>query len=463
MTITVDSPIVGDGGPLEVTYDVSSARRTDEIDRYVRELHRICGLIGLDWRILFAQAWHETGGFTSFWWAQRLNPAGLGITGDAAQNDASPIWTTGDSAARAHLRHMALYVFGNYGADKAALIGPPAGDFHYQEMKDAGYLGIVKTISDLTGRWGADPGYAQGIVNRFNALFKEEPSVTLYQIVGLTGPGIELPVPLSHDIIALSQPNQRPGITRQLPGYWVQHETANTAPGADAAMHNRWLHNGADGSQLSFHFCVDDGAIYQMIPIDEVTWQAADGGGPGNMSGVSCELCVNLGIDTAKARHNAEALAGGILRALGLGVDRVKRHWDFNAGDPNRHHCPDEMMNDGYWPTFVENVGAIIGAKPPTNPTIPTVPWSKTDTGVHDLHGSKALAFLGQSKAKRNVPVRVAADPKSAVIATIKAGETVTIRGSVKTDRNRFVFVDLGEKGVGRALWSAFAERWPVL
>lgn len=193
--------------------------------------------------------------------------------------------------------------------------------------------------------------------------------MALYTVAGLTQQ-IELPVPLIIDLLPIKR-NTRSGAARQLPGYWVQHETGNPRPGADAEMHNRYLHNIPDGTFVSFHFAVDDGVIYQMVPVDEVTWQAADGAGPGNMSGISCELCINAGINTAKARNNAEALAGGIMKALGMGVDRVKRHWDFNEGTIDRHHCPDQMMNENYWPTFVANVGKIISPAPPV-PQYPT-------------------------------------------------------------------------------------------
>lgn len=193
-----------------------------------------------------------------------------------------------------------------------------------------------------------------------------------YDVAGL-GKLIALPVPLIQKIIPVGQTNQRPGIPRQTPGYWVQHETSNPSPGADAAMHARYLLQGANGGQVSWHFTVDDHQIYQHIPVNEVTWQAADGAGPGNMSGVSCEMCVNADGDEAKARHNAEALCAAICAALGLGPDRVKRHYDFNQADPNRHHCPDHMMNDGYWPTFVQNVTNLMqgGANVPglTYPT----------------------------------------------------------------------------------------------
>lgn len=221
----------------------------------------------------------------------------------------------------------------------------------------------VRAIQDAFVRYGAT-SHATGGVS----------AMGLYPVAGLAQQ-ISLPVPLIQAIIPAGQTNQRPGIKRQTPGYWVQHETANTAAGADAAMHARYLAQGADGSQVSWHFTVDDHQIYQHIPIDEVTWQAADGAGPGNMSGVSCEMAVNSDGNEATARTNTEALAGAICKALGLGVDRVKRHYDFNAADPNRHFCPQHMMQQNYWPTFVANVGKIIQGGTVSVPAQPAVAY----------------------------------------------------------------------------------------
>ncbi len=335
------------------------------------------------------------------------------------------------------------------------------------------YAGTT-TISDLINVYAPPSdsndtaGYIANVVSRLNYYPKDNPqeaSMTTYPVAGLPGPGIALPVPLILDIIPLSQPNQRPGITRQTPGYWVQHETANYAAGADARMHNTWLHNGAGGAQLSFHFCVDDHQIYQMIPISEVTWQAADGAGPGNASGVSCELCVNSDGDTATSRANAEALAGGIMQALGLNITRLKRHWDFNAGDPDRHHCPDHMMTQNYWPTFVTNVGKLLVVTPPPvpHPPIPSVPWTKADVGIHKLNGQNAYAFLGEVTAKKDTPIFAnAAMKKEDKIGEIGIGKTGEIRGTVISGGKRIALIDLGEKGVGRARLSNFHERWPT-
>jgi len=106
--------------------------------------------------------------------------------------------------------------------------------------------------------------------------------MTLYAVAGLSTK-IELPVPLVVNLIPTWQTNQRPGYKLRTPlAGWIQHETANTRFGANALFHDIWLHGGASGAELSFHFVVDDHIIYQEIPVDEVTWQAADGNGPGN-------------------------------------------------------------------------------------------------------------------------------------------------------------------------------------
>src|SRR5215211_7623647 len=57
------------------------ARRLGEVKRYVRAVYRLAPKVGLDPAIVVSQASHETASWTSFWWNERLNPAGIGITG----------------------------------------------------------------------------------------------------------------------------------------------------------------------------------------------------------------------------------------------------------------------------------------------------------------------------------------------------------------------------------------------
>jgi len=373
--------------PQALAFALRNAQRVPDAQAFATEQYRICVAMGWDFLLSFGQANEESANLTHSWWVNRLNAVNIGVTGKPSDDAISPTYSSGTESAQAWAYHLALYL----GAQASPVVsGYRHLDPHATNVEQAGYVGIAKTLEDLTGRWATDPAYGQAIADRANAINptasdqgampKPTPAPTpgggtvLYSVAGLPGQ-IELPVPLIQAILPTSQTNQRPGISRQTPGYWVQHETANTNAGADAAMHARYLANGADGSQVSWHFTVDDHQIYQHIPINEVTWQAADGSGPGNMSGVSCELCVNSDGNKARIRANGEALAGAICKALGLGVDRVKRHYDFNAADPNRHHCPDEMMNENYWPTFVNNVGKIItGVTPVPTPTPTPVP-----------------------------------------------------------------------------------------
>jgi hypothetical protein len=414
-------------------------------DAYLAEMFRLCPVVGLDALLAVAQSAEETSAWTSSWWTSRYNPAGIGITGDPTQDAASHTWADGVAAAHAHVAHLLAYTTGVI--ERGGL--KPADDPRYDAYVQAhGAVGIATTLADLATTWATDPSYAVNIAAIANQIASVPlavpgptspssgpstggvtpmPTYPSYAVAGLATK-IVLPVPLIQAIIPTGQTNQRPGIPRQTPGFWVQHETANTNPGADAAMHARYLANGADGSQVSWHFTVDDHQIYQHIPIDEVTWQAADGAGPGNMSGVSCELCVNSDGDKGLIRRNGEALCGTICAALGLTVDQIKRHYDFNAADPNRHHCPDEMMNEGYWPQFVANAGVVIaantaGAQPAPTPTPTPTPQPVPVPGVtyarkHPIAAESATAakFGRAFTVKTVVTPRQAADPAAPAV-----------------------------------------------
>lgn len=203
-------------------------------------------------------------------------------------------------------------------------------------------------------------------------------------VIGGTFIEVESLVPIEINLIPKSQTRQRPGIPMWTPYGWVEHETGNPNAGMGAKAHRDYLFNGAPDNAgnpqtLSYHFTGDDHVIYQMIPIGEVTWQAADGTGPGNYQHISFELCINVDSDFAKAWRNAATLAGGVMKAFGRPASAIKRHWDFNWGEccnsmcdvqcGNRHHCPDQLMSRGLWPSFVSMAaGVIAGGTPMPNP-----------------------------------------------------------------------------------------------
>jgi len=152
---------------LAYVAQINVARRSD-VEAYVREVYAYAPRVGLDPAIVIAQSALETGNWTSVWWRERLNPGGLGITGDPAQNARSRIWANGTESARAQIVHLALY---------AGLANNPLVqqyrylDPRYDVAVAAGYTGIARTVNALSGTWAVDPLYAQKVVNRGNSIF----------------------------------------------------------------------------------------------------------------------------------------------------------------------------------------------------------------------------------------------------------------------------------------------------
>jgi hypothetical protein len=244
---------------------------------------------------------------------------------------------------------------------------------------------------------------------------------------------VESPVPIVQKIIPAYKTAQRPGTKRRNPWKWVQHETGNPAAGANAEMHYRFL-MGLTTQNVSFHFVVDDGQIIQLIPCDEITWQAADGAGPGNYNGISCELCINSDGNKALSRRNAEWLAGGVLKADEGTIADVTRHYDYNQADPDRHYCPQLMMQEGYWPTFVANVGKVIAGKPATpEPTYATPvvldlgTWDGKDRVLDDGTVMRACNRIVRARRKTK-RYQLAADDAPVIGPDLKEGDEAEIQ-----------------------------------
>ena len=409
-----------DGDPSTI---IGKLNGPDAKDRaYIQAMIHHCAVAGIDPFIALTQWLVETSNGESVRWNNDYNAAGIGIPADSTVQPFTI--KDGDEAARIHAQALYSAVTGKL-HDRIPL--PDASVEWFTEIwlpkvNNRNYPGVT-TVDDLNTRytangdvhatWAWDANYVTTLISRCSAFYpdlQEQSSFTVPIEHPQGGTSLELkqyavcisqnndgslvtkniwsPVPIIIDLIPRGQTNQRPEYARRSPAKWVQHETANEAQGADAAMHNRWLHGGASGATLSFHFATDDGVIYQMIPLDEVTWQAADGSGPGNFNGISNEMCVNSDGDMALARRNSEYLCGGVSFLMDIADGDEDRHYDFNWADPDRHYCPYYMMIQGYWPTFQANAiaikrryvdGSIDTDKPvpvPTPYTAPTVwPW----------------------------------------------------------------------------------------
>ena len=95
MTNTIVGPVRGSVDQALAVARSAGAQRIDQVELYLREIYRLGPEIGFDPAILVAQSALETNYWRSSWWVLRLNPAGIGVTGDPAQNSASPTFANG--------------------------------------------------------------------------------------------------------------------------------------------------------------------------------------------------------------------------------------------------------------------------------------------------------------------------------------------------------------------------------
>lgn len=166
----------------------------------------------------------------------------------------------------------------------------------------------------------------------------------------------------------------RPGNTLK-PLYITIHNAANTSVGADAEAHANLQYNNSISAvdYVSWHFSVDDGEIYQSIPLNEVAWHAGDGDfGPGNRSSIAIEICENSDGDYEKAESNAAYLTAQLLHDYSLPISAVKAHKDFSG-----KNCPARILgkSDG-WNKFISKVQIAYDdlkddVQPPEPPPVP--------------------------------------------------------------------------------------------
>jgi len=145
----------------------------------------------------------------------------------------------------------------------------------------------------------------------------------------------------------------RPGYAMS-PKYITIHDTANPNAGADAKAHARYLKGDSAASiPVSWHFTVDERVIVQHLPLNENGWHASDGAsGTGNRQSIGIEICENRDGNRAAAEANAAWLVAKLLKDYGLGLDRVKQHYDWSKKD-----CPRVLRGrKNGWANFLKAV-----------------------------------------------------------------------------------------------------------
>lgn len=149
------------------------AERVTETRAYIDAVVSGALQLGIDPVVMLAQWWVETDAGRSVWWKARLNPAGLGITGDADQNAASQMWTTGTDSAIAHIAHMCSYVYGSGTFARWPATWPDVLliDKRFPAPIAAGYSASV--LDDLTNTWAVDNRYGQKLADRASAIARD--------------------------------------------------------------------------------------------------------------------------------------------------------------------------------------------------------------------------------------------------------------------------------------------------
>ena len=153
-------------------------------------------------------------------------------------------------------------------------------------------------------------------------------------------------VNISVNLLSVGAKN-RPG-NSMTPKYITVHNTGNTAKGADALAHVAFLKNSKEST--GWHFTVDDERITQHIPCWENAWHCTDGHGPGNMSSIGIEICVNSDGNYAKAEANAVELIRYLMGKYNIPIANVVPHQKWYTAK----YCPYKILPR--WNEFINEI-----------------------------------------------------------------------------------------------------------
>lgn len=141
------------------------------------------------------------------------------------------------------------------------------------------------------------------------------------------------------------------------PQYIVVHDTANSAPASNEISY--MIRN---DNQVSFHIAVDEKEAIQGLPLNRNSWSCGDGtNGNGNRKGISVEICRPTNSNRSlydQSEENAVYVVARLLHKHGLGIDRLKRHYDFAT---NKKQCPNVIIREGRWDNFKYRVEWVLG------------------------------------------------------------------------------------------------------
>lgn len=148
-----------------------------------------------------------------------------------------------------------------------------------------------------------------------------------------------------------------------VPQYITVHNTANDAPAA-----NEISYMIGNNNQVSYHVAVDDKEVIQSIPFNRSAWHCGDGGGStdpnalkkGNRLSIGIEICYSKsgGVRYGVAEENAVQYIAKLLKQYGWGIERVKKHQDWNG-----KYCPHRILSEDRWGSFLNRIKKAMEPK----------------------------------------------------------------------------------------------------
>jgi hypothetical protein len=331
---------------------------------YLDEIYRLAPLVGIDPAIVVAQSALETGNWTTKYWTDRRNPAGIGVSD---VKDRGWSWPNGTMAARAQIVRLWLYV--NYGKALPEAIRFDWSTLHTDVLnpKVEKWLGTVRTIRDLTGKWATDPLYAEKIAKRGNELFgfQEEKDLTTYDLAtdyaryGLSRDD-------AHEILMHRfdyRLDADAGITGR-PAFIVLHIQDGTTPGSL----KYWTGVQASATVLA----QKDGSLLKVISEEHGPWTNGDVQAPTDEADEILSFGGNPNIWTLSIEAEGmpfgdhpevqlNAIAGQCrewMSQYGIPLNRILRHGWINS--KTRANCP-----GSYFEAVIQRLGS--GGPMPTN------------------------------------------------------------------------------------------------
>lgn len=191
------------------------------------------------------------------------------------------------------------------------------------------------------------------------------------------------------------------------------HNTGN--PSSTALNERGWLTNPSNKRQASFHLAVDATHVVQCMPLNEVAFHAGDGRGDGNYASIGIEICESGNYQ--KNVQNAVELTAKLLKQHGLGVQHLRRHWDWS-----KKICPRKMYDNGKW-----------------------TGWTNFKSMVEkEMKGGSTVSNTNTSTANRQAVVEILNDTdlvnsKGQKIRTLKKGQRYKGYGLVNVGGDQYV------------------------